>query len=54
MNILFVFVAIAAVILLFVGGFVVALKWLLWIGVILALIAIIGWLFRAVAGRRRV
>lgn len=51
---LFVIIAIIAIILLFVGGFVQALQFLLWIGVILLIIAVIGWLVRTVSGRRSV
>jgi len=52
MNILLIIIGVVAVILLFVGGFVAAVKWLLWIGIILAIIAVIVWLVRLIAGRR--
>lgn len=51
---LFVIIAIIAIILLFVGGFVQAFQFLLWIGVILLIVAVIGWLVRTVSGRRSV
>jgi hypothetical protein len=51
-NIFLVIIAIVAVILLFTGGFIAAVKWLFWVGVILAIIAIIVWLSRSIAGRR--
>lgn len=52
MNPLLVIVLIVAVILLFVGGFVQALNWLLWVGVVLLIVAVIAWLFRMMSGRR--
>jgi hypothetical protein len=52
MNSLLVIVAIVAVILLFVGGFMQAVQWLLWVGVVLLVIAIIVWLLRFISGRR--
>ena len=50
MNSLFIILAIIAVILLFVGGFNSALNFLLWIGIILLVIAVIAWLFRFISG----
>jgi hypothetical protein len=49
---LFFILAVIAIILLFVGGFVQTLQWLLWIGIILLAIAVIMWLVRFVTGRR--
>lgn len=54
MNPLLVIVIIIAVILLFVGGFVQAVQWLLWVGIVLLIIAVIAWLFRMISGRRSV
>jgi hypothetical protein len=54
MNSLFIILAIIAIILLFVGGFNQALSFLLWIGIVLLVIAIIAWLFRFISGRRSV
>ncbi len=54
MNILVAIIAIIAVILLFTGGFVSSLNFLLWIGIVLAIIAIIVFLLRFITGRRRV
>jgi hypothetical protein len=54
MNILLIIVAIVAVILLLTGGFSSAAHFLLWIGIVLALFAIIVWLVRAISGRNRV
>jgi hypothetical protein len=54
MNILVAIVAIVAVILLFTGGFVPSLNFLLWVGVVLLAIAVIVWLVRMISGRRAV
>ena len=54
MNPLLVIVLIIAVILLFVGGFVQAVQWLLWVGIVLLIIAVIAWLFRMISGRKSV
>lgn len=54
MNILVAIVAIIAVILLFTGGFVQSLNFLLWVGVVLLIIAAIVWLIRFLTGRRAV
>ena len=54
MNILLIIVAVIAVILLLTGGFVQAVNWLLWVGIVLALFAIIVWIVRAISGRNRV
>jgi hypothetical protein len=54
MNILLIIVAIVAIILLITGGFVQAASWLLWVGIVLALFAIIVWIVRAISGRNRV
>ena len=54
MNILVAIVAIVAVILLFTGGFVQSLNFLLWVGIVLLIIAAIVWLIRFLTGRRAV
>ncbi len=51
MNILALIIAIIAVVLLFTGGFVQSLQFLLWIGIVLAVIAVIVWLVRFISGR---
>jgi drug/metabolite transporter (DMT)-like permease len=53
MNILALIIAIIAVVLLFTGGFVQSLQFLLWIGIVLAVIAVIVWLIRFITGRSR-
>jgi len=54
MNILVAIIAIIAIILLFTGGFVSSLQFLLWIGLVLLAIAVIVWLVRFIGGRRSV
>ena len=52
MNILLIIVAIVAVVLLLTSGFVPALNFLLWVGIVLLVIAVIVWLVRMISGRR--
>jgi hypothetical protein len=52
MNIFLIIIAIIAIILLFTGGFVQAVNWLLWVGIVLLIIAVIVWLLRFISGRR--
>lgn len=54
MNILLIIVAIVAVVLLLTGGFVQSLNFLLWVGIVLLVIAVIVWLARMISGRRSV
>ncbi|WP_169799915.1 hypothetical protein [Herbiconiux solani] len=54
MNILLVIIAVIAIILLFTGGFVSSLNFLLWVGIILLAIAVIVFLVRLLTGNRRV
>jgi hypothetical protein len=54
MNILLIIIAIVAVILLLTGGFVQSLNFLLWVGLVLAIIAVIVFLTRVITGRRGV
>jgi hypothetical protein len=54
MNILVAVIAIIAIILLFTGGFVQSLNFLLWVGVVLLVIALIVFLLRFITGNRRV
>jgi len=46
-------VVIVAIILLLVGGFVQALQFLLWVGAVLLVIAVIAWAIRSLSGRSR-
>ena len=52
MNTLLIIVAIIAVILLFTGGFVQSLNFLLWVGIILLVLAVIVWLVRMLTGNK--
>ncbi|MEO9104572.1 MAG: hypothetical protein ABI238_06430 [Terrimesophilobacter sp.] len=52
MSGLLVVIVVIAIVLLFIGGFVQAVQWLLWIGIILLIIAVISWLMRSLSGRR--
>ena len=55
MNILGIIIAIVAIILLFTGGFVSSLNFLLWVGIVLLVIAGIVFLVRYIgSGSRRV
>jgi len=54
MNILALIIIIVAVILLITGGLVQSLQFLLWVGLILAAIAVVLFLVRAVGGRNKV
>jgi len=51
MNILAIIIAVIAVVLLLTGGFVQSLQFLLWVGIVLLVIAIIVWLIRFISGR---
>ena len=52
MNILLIIITIVAIILLFTGGFVQSLNFLLWVGIVLLVIAVIIWLVRMLTGNR--
>ena len=52
MNILLIVVVVIAVVLLLTGGFVPTLNFLLWVGVVLLVIAVIAFLARMISGRR--
>ena len=54
MNLLLGIIAIIAIVLLVTGGFVQSLNFLLWIGLVLAIIAVIVFLVRVVTGRRAI
>ena len=54
MNILLVIIAVIAIILLITGGIGASIHWLLWVGVVLLIIAVVVWLVRLLTGRRRV
>jgi len=52
MNPLLIIVAIIAVVLLITGGLVESLQFLLWVGIVLAVIAVIMFLLRSMTGRK--
>ncbi|HEU0206665.1 MAG TPA: hypothetical protein VFQ74_08245 [Pseudolysinimonas sp.] len=52
MNTLLIVVAVIAIVLLLTGGFVPTLNFLLWVGVVLLIIAVIVFLARTLSGRR--
>jgi hypothetical protein len=52
MSPLLIVIVIIAVVLLFTGGFVESLSFLLWVGLVLLAIAVISFLLRAISGRR--
>lgn len=52
MSPLFIIIAIVAVILLFTGGFIPSLQFLLWVGIVLLVIALIMFLMRSMSGRK--
>ena len=54
MNPLLIIVAIVAVVLLLTGGLVESLQFLLWVGIVLAVIAVIMFLMRSMSGRKGV
>ncbi|MCS5721605.1 hypothetical protein N1028_12775 [Herbiconiux sp. CPCC 203407] len=54
MNILLIIIAIIAIVLLFTGGFVSSLNFLLWVGLILLVLAVIVFLVRMISGNKRV
>ncbi|MGN7189886.1 MULTISPECIES: hypothetical protein [unclassified Curtobacterium] len=51
MPALLIIAIIVGLVLLFSGIFVGALKFLLWIGIVLILLSVIGWLLRSIRGR---
>ena len=53
-DILSVIAATIAVVLLITGGFVQSLNFLLWVGVVLVVLAVIAFLLRMISGRRNV
>ena len=52
MNTLVIVVAVIAIVLLLTGGFVPSLNFLLWVGIVLLVIAVIVFLARTISGRR--
>lgn len=53
MSTLAIVIAIIAIVLLITGGFVQSLNFLIWVGVVLFVIAVIAFLRRSISGRNR-
>lgn len=53
MNVLFIVIIVIAIILAITGGLVSSLNFLLWVGIVLLVVAIIAWLIRSLSGRSR-
>jgi hypothetical protein len=54
MNLLFIIIIIVAIVLAVTGGLVSSVNFLLWVGIILLILAVIAWLIRSLSGRSRV
>lgn len=54
MTLLLVIIAVVAVVLLITGGMIQSLQFFLWVGIVLAVIAVIMFLLRAISGRNSV
>ena len=54
MSLLFISIAVIAIILAITGGFVHAVSFLLWVGIVLLILAVIAFLIRTLTGRSRV
>jgi hypothetical protein len=52
MSILFVVIAIVAILLAISGGLFSAVHFLLWVGIVLLILAVIAFLIRSISGRR--
>ncbi|MEO6309790.1 MAG: hypothetical protein ABIO33_03795 [Leifsonia sp.] len=52
MNLLLIIIVIAAVLLAITGGLVQSLQFLLWVGIVLAVVAVIMFLLRSISGRK--
>ncbi len=52
MNLLFLIVVIVAIVLAVTGGFIQSVNFLLWVGIVLLILAVIAWLIRMISGRR--
>ena len=54
MSILFVIIAVIAIVLAITGGLIHAVSFLLWVGIVLLILAVIAFLIRSIGGRSRV
>lgn len=53
MNIALILIIVIAVVLLLLGGILEAVRFLLWVGIALIIIAVIMWALRSISGKRR-
>jgi hypothetical protein len=54
MNLLFIIIIVVAIVLALTGGLVQSVNFLLWVGIVLLILAVIAWLIRSLTGRSRV
>ena len=54
MGLLFIIIAIIAIVLAVTGGLVHAVSFLLWVGIVLLILAVIAFLIRSISGRSRI
>jgi hypothetical protein len=54
MNLLFIIIIIVAIVLAVTGGLVSSVNFLLWVGIVLLILAVIAFLIRSLTGRSRV
>jgi hypothetical protein len=54
MNLLFIIIVIVAIVLAVTGGLVQSVNFLLWVGIVLLILAVIAFLIRSLSGRSRV
>jgi len=54
MNLLFIIIIVVAIVLAVTGGLVSSVNFLLWVGIVLLILAVIAWLIRSLSGRSRV
>lgn len=52
MSLAAVIIAVIAIVLLITGGFVQSLNFLLWVGLVLLVVAVIAFLLRSISGRK--
>lgn len=52
MSLIAVIIAVIAIVLLITGGLVQSLNFLLWVGLVLLVVAIVAFLFRSISGRK--
>jgi len=54
MGLLFIIIAIVAIVLAVTGGLIHAVNFLLWVGIVLLILAVIAFLIRSISGRSRI